>query len=128
MVRAERATRTTGATSNGTSRSSMAAPIDPYPTMRTVRSASAGRNPPSHSPRSCARTKSGMPRSDARMSASVSSAVLASCTPRALHSRTPAGRCRRPGSTWSMPAERVWTTCTERIPGSGRTPTPLGFM
>ena len=78
------------------------------PTMRTDLSASAGRNPARHSPLSWARTKSGMPRSEARIRARASSAVLASCTParvaqlyaraQVTEARLRRGRCRRRAS------------------------------
>ena len=63
---------------------------------RTRRSGPCGRRAPGRSPAyhfssSWPRTKRGMPRSEARIRARASSAVLASCTPRALHSRTPGG-------------------------------------
>lgn len=61
---------------------------------------------------SLSRTKPGIPRSDASVSDTASSAVLASCTPRALHKITP-------GEMWwagsSTPADKAWTTRRDGI-------------
>ena len=89
------------------SRSSIAAPIWPYPTISTDLSASDGRFVASHEARSWARTNSGIPRRLARTSVSVSSAVEVSWMPRPLQSTTPSGTHVAMCST---PAERVCTT------------------
>src|SRR5918993_1103981 len=81
-------------------------------TRPRVGSVSERRSPYAHSDRSWARTNSGMLRSEARTSVTASSAVLASWTPRALHSVIPS---RRKGVTCSYPAVRVCTTATRGI-------------
>ena len=84
----------------------------PYPTMSTVRSASAGRVAGAHTWASCARTNPGTPRSDASISVMASSAVEASWMPRPLHRVTPSGTWGRMCST---PAVWVCTTSSEVI-------------
>ncbi len=109
--RAVRATFTTSH-SKPLSRSSIARPMSPYPTISTVLSASDSLRSGRHSPRSWARTKPGIPRSDARVSVRTSSAVDALWIPRPLHSSTPSGTAGRMSST---PAVMVCTTLSAGI-------------
>ncbi len=79
---------------------------------RTRRSARSSRPATDASPGSTvwsfwSPTNPGMPRSEARVRVSASSAVEALWIPRPLHSSTPSGTWPR---TWSTPAVSVWTT------------------
>ena len=95
--------------------------MSPYPTISTVLSASAVRQPWFQRPSAWSPTNPGMPRSDARVSVTASSAVEALWMPRPLQSSTPSGIWLR---MWSTPAVSVCTTlrraiCANTSPCSG---------